>query len=76
MDYFNATGKTKALFGITLFFNYGYRIYLGIASIILLIITLVKIYMNKRINLNYYLLIINLLSSILLLTEVWFVFMK
>lgn len=73
-DYISASNKSKALFGITLTIKYGYRLNIGIITSILVLISLLTILKNKKAKLNYYMFIINLLSSIVLLTNLWRIF--
>ena len=74
IDYSNVDRKTKALFGLTEAFKYGYRYYLGIFPLIGLVISLI-LTRNKEVRIISLLACtISLLALLFSLLSVWRIF--
>lgn len=74
LDYQQAKGKNRALFGLTLLLSYGHRTWYGIAAIIGVLLSTINIIRNNEDNLPTLTSVIFLFAIILAFVNVWFWF--
>jgi len=69
--YIHADGKTRALFGIIEYLSYSYKYYYLVSGILSLVLGLMVIRKNEIRPIDYFALVLSILSIIIVFIPIW-----
>ena len=72
--YISATGKTRALFGLTELLNFGYQYYIAILGMVVLMLSILSVKTNEQRNKKRIAVLLSVVAIALVFVRMWRLF--